>query len=70
MATPFVQGRLREETLSVTIETVCAQSGKEIIIDLDSDGKWTVTPTEASPLLFERDMNWKEFNKPNIIDDY
>jgi len=70
MATPFVEGRLRDEKLAVEIESVCAHCGGELHIRLDSDGKWTLRETEAAPLVFEPHVDWTVFDKPNIIDDY
>lgn len=70
MATPFVQGRLRDSLLTVRIDTECAHCRQEIHIDLDSAGVWRVEPPEANPLVFEPRLDWKNFTKPNIIDDY
>ncbi len=70
MATPFVEGRLRGEKLAVEIDTVCAHCAREIHIHLDSEGDWAVRETEAAPLVFEPDVDWKSFQKTNIIDDY
>ena len=70
MATPFVQGQLRDETLTIDIETSCGHCDRKINIRLDSDGKWDLQQTDAAPLVFEPSIDWKTFTKPNIIDDY
>ena len=70
MATPFVQGRLRGEKLSAEIETSCVHCGQKLHIHLDSEGVWSVSQPGAAPLVFEPEVDWTTFTKPNIIDDY
>lgn len=65
-----MQGRLRGKALSVEIETSCTHCGKEIHIRLDSDGAWSVKQKEAQILVFEPEVDWTTFTKPNIIDDF
>jgi hypothetical protein len=65
-----VQGRLRGTALSVEIETSCTHCGKEIHIRLDSDGACSVKQKEAQILVFEPEVDWTTFTKPNIIDDF
>ena len=65
-----MQGRLRGKALSVEIETSCAHCDKEIRIRLDSDGAWSVKQKEAQILVFEPEVDWTTFTKPNIIDDF
>ena len=65
-----MQGRLRGETLSVEIDTSCAHCDKEIHIRLDSEGEWSAKQNDTQMLVFEPDVNWATFTKPNIIDDY
>lgn len=70
MATPFVQGRLRNERLSVEIETACAHCGQELHITVDSELAWSVKEQGAQPLLFEPEVDWTSFEGPNIIGRY
>lgn len=70
MATPFVQGRLRKERLSVEIETACAHCGQELHITVDSEIEWSVKEQGAQPLLFEPEVDWSRFEGPNIIGRY
>ena len=65
-----MQGRLREEHLTVTIETVCAHSGRPMSIILDSEMKFSVLDKGAEPLVFMPQVDWKTFTEPNIIDAY
>ena len=70
MAAPFVQGRLREEHLSVVISTECAHCGRRMLIEVDSELRYRVDEEEAEPLVFEPHINWATFTDPNIIHAY
>jgi len=65
-----VQGRLRQEHLTATIETVCAHSGRPMRITLDSDVKLSADDQGAQPLVFMPQVDWAHFPEPNIIDAY
>lgn len=70
MATPFVQGRLRNKRLSIEIETACAHCGRGLHLTVNSDMEWSVKEKDAQPLLFEPEVDWQHFEGPNIIGDY
>jgi hypothetical protein len=70
VATPFVQGRLRKQELSVTIETECAQSERSLHIVVDSQMRCRIEEAGAEPLVFEPQVDWKAFEEPNIIHAY
>lgn len=70
MATPFVQGRLRNEPLIVEISTSCAHCARPIQIQVNHDLKYIVHSPGAEPLIFEPDLNWDKFAEPNIIHAY
>jgi len=73
-----VQGRLRNENLTVTISTRCAYSGEPLQIELDSQLKYRVQPQAAGqiagqlarPMVFMPQVDWEAFRDPNIIDAY
>jgi hypothetical protein len=65
-----VQGCLRNEPLAATIRTRCARTGRELTIDIDADGDIEVREKDASPLLFEPQIEWERFEKPHILDDF
>ena len=65
-----MQGRLREEGLSVEIETECAHCGQELHINLDSELSWSIKESGASPLVFMPDVDWEHLSGPNIINDF
>ena len=70
MATPFVQGRLREEHLSVVVSTECAHCGRLMRIEVDSELRCRVGEEEAEPLVFEPHINGAPFSDRNIIHAY
>jgi len=69
VATPFVQGRLRGEKLSVKVETSCAHCGREMHLTIDSDLRWSVEE-DASPMLFRPDVDFRKLKDPSIIDAF
>ena len=70
MAAPFVQGKLRDEFLSVIIESECGHCGQPIRIELDSDMNIGSIEKDSTPLVFEPDVDWSDFKEPNICDAY
>ena len=70
MAAPFVEGRLRNERLTVLIETKCADCDRPMRVSVDSDLHFDVEEKEARPLVFEPRLDWSSFHEPNIIGQY
>jgi hypothetical protein len=70
LATPFVQGRLREEWLEVGVVTECSQTGRELCLEIDSELEVRVLSSGADPYLFEPHLDWASFSAPSIIHDY
>ena len=70
MATPFVQGRLRERPLSVEIHTHCTHCEQPLDLTVDSNLRYQVEQSGAEPLIFQRNINWDTFTDPNIIHAY
>lgn len=65
---PFVQGRLRRESLSVAVGTECAHCAQSIHFEIDSELKYRVEEKEADPLVFVPTVNFRELTEPSIID--
>jgi hypothetical protein len=65
-----VQGRLREESISVTIDTVCAHCDHPIEIKMDSDMTYEVAQENADPLIFHPQIDWESFSDANIISQF
>ena len=70
IATPFVQGRLRNEPVSITAETECAHCAEPMILHVDHEMNITVDPPEADPLVFSPDVALWETTAPSIVDDF
>lgn len=67
LATPFVQGRLRKEGVSVQVHTECGHCGEPLEFEIDSNLRYSVGTPGAEPLLFHPSVDWNRFNEPNII---
>jgi hypothetical protein len=65
-----VQGQLRKETLTFTIQTACAHCGKEIRIEMDSNLNYSVSEPEAKPLIFVPMVDFGKLEDPSIIDAF
>jgi hypothetical protein len=70
MATPFVQGQLRGEDLSFTIETSCAHCGQPIHIEMDSELNYSVVKEGAVPLIYVPMVDFCKLEDPSIIDAF
>lgn len=70
MAAPFVEGRLRNEPLSIEIRTTCVHCGREMTLVVGSDLRYEVAQKDADPHVFEPRVDWSTFHGPNIIHHY
>jgi hypothetical protein len=67
---PFVQGHLREETLSCVIETECGHCHRPISIEMDSKLQYRVVEKGAEPLVYAPLVDVQKLNEPSIIDGF
>jgi hypothetical protein len=65
-----VQGQLRKEPLSFTIDTECAHCGKEIRIEMDSKMNFSIADPDARPLVFVPMVDFGKLKDPSIIDAF
>ena len=65
-----MQGHLRDEELSIEIETECVCCGRAIHVTADHELRWSVEEPGARPLIFEPDVDWARLEAPTIVDDY
>ena len=70
MAAPFVEGRLRQEPLTIDIETTCEHCERAMAMRVDSELRYEVTSPGAAPIVFEPRLDWSTFTDPNIIAKY
>jgi hypothetical protein len=67
---PFVQGHLRGEPLSFTIETECGHCHQPIHIEIDSQLKYRVVESETEPLVYVPMVDVHKLEAPSIIDGF
>lgn len=69
-ATPFVQGRLRNEELSVKLETSCAHTNEKFSLTIDSNVDWQLSEPGPEPIIFSPNVDLANLKAPNIINDF
>jgi len=69
-AAPFVQGRLRNEPLSVVVRTECAHCKSPMELTIDSDCNCTVNGEGCSPFVFMPDVDLLKLKDENIINAF
>jgi hypothetical protein len=67
---PFVQGQLRQETLSVMVNTERAHCSRPMEIKIDSDLNYTVKEEGCKPLVFVPDVNLFNLEDESIINAF
>jgi hypothetical protein len=65
-----VQGQLRNEFVSVEIETRCQHCDQPLHITTDSKMQVSVREKDAAPFVFMPDVDWDHFAERTIIDSY
>jgi len=65
-----VQGQIRHEQLTVSIETECGHCHAPLHLELDSELNFRVQETDAAPLLFIPRMNLRQLDDTSIIDAF
>jgi hypothetical protein len=69
-ATPFVQGKLRNEELSFEIRTECACCSRHIELTMKQDLSYTLHQPESSPVFFMPLVDFTTLKAPSIVDDF
>jgi hypothetical protein len=65
-----VQGQLRGEHLSFVVETACADSGRPIQIEIDSELDYRVLQEKADVRIFVPIIDMERLQDPSIIDAF
>lgn len=69
-ATPFVQGRLRGEEVSVTVSSECAHCKRPMHMEINSEMNCRCQDRDCSPVVFVPDVNFRSLKDPHIIDAF
>lgn len=70
IATPFVQGRLRNEALSISVETECGHCGEPLHLEIDSELNYRVAEAGAEPMVYAPMLDLTKLDDPSIIDGF
>jgi hypothetical protein len=70
LATPFVQGRLRNEKLTVTVRTECAHCKTPMVITIDSDRNIMAKDSDSKPMVFVPDVDLLNLKEESIINAF
>jgi uncharacterized metal-binding protein YceD (DUF177 family) len=65
-----VQGRLRGEQLSFTIETECGHCHRPLHIEIDSELTYHLVEQEAEPLVYAPLVDLHNLDESSIIDSF
>jgi hypothetical protein len=65
-----VQGHLRSEPVSITVETRCEHCSEPVNMEIDSDMNVRVATSGAEPMVFTPDVETWDTEAPSIIDDF
>lgn len=61
-----MQGRIRNQALSVDVESECAHCGRPIRLTVDSELHFRPHDVASEPLVFSPQVDWATFEEPNI----
>lgn len=65
-----MQGRLRNEEVSVTVDTECHHCSRALTLEIDDDMNVQVEQPDAHPLVFTPDVALFDVEGPSIVDDF
>lgn len=65
---PFVEGRLRGEALTATVDSECAHCGQSIKMDVDSDVRSNVKTEGADPVVLIPAVDFSKLTERCITD--
>jgi hypothetical protein len=65
-----VQGLLRKEYVSVTVDTSCAHCSRPMKIEIDSDLEIKVEDNDCEPIIFVPDVDFSTLEDENIINSF
>jgi hypothetical protein len=66
---PFVQGHLRNESITITLDTECAHCSQPMRIEIDDQLRHRVV-TGTEPVIFVPMVDFEKLKDPSIIDAF
>ena len=70
MATPFVQGKLRNAPLSFEIASECACCKKPIHFSMKHDLSYTLADPDSDPMFFVPMVDFTRLKAPSIVERF
>ena len=70
MATPFVQGKLRNEPLSFDVESECACCKEPIHFQMSHDLSFTLADPGSAPVFFVPIVDFTRLKAPSIVERF
>ncbi len=70
MATPLVQGRLRNQPLHCDVDSECACCTRPIRFRIGHDLDYVMDDPSCKPLFFVPMVDFTRLRAPSIIDDF
>ena len=65
-----MQGRLRNQELSFSIETQCGHCQEPIRLEIDSKMNYQVASAGAQPVIYVPMVDFDKLEEPSIIDGF
>ena len=65
-----MQGRLRGESLSVSVETECAHCSGKMHLEIDHELTYNVKEEGVDPIVFVPDVDLFEVEEPTIVESF
>ena len=69
-ATPFVQGKLRNETVSIRVVSECVHCQRPMELEIDQDMNCRCTEKDHQPIIFVPEVDFSRLEEPNIINAF
>lgn len=67
---PFVQGQLRNESITITFRTECGHCARALRLEVNSAGRSDIAEAGPNPLVYVPVIDFTKLKAPNIIDDF
>ncbi len=65
-----MQGHLRSEPVSITVETECEHCSEPLTLEIDNDMNVQIEQVGADPMVFIPDVQVFDVEAPSIVDDF